>query len=438
MSAGLASGNVRMSTEELFRSIHANVGINYGIYDEGCYDLSRGNGDLSGQCAESLAAVNSALPEGEKVASVETSRLYGSATDKSLRVVYNPRGTHQQQHFSTQSTADNVEFFTTDFGISPTLDGKNQLWLLKEWFNALGLAGLFLSIVPMGVLLLSLPAFAGLRTPVPPALPTYGDRRGKLFFWGGWTLSWLIAWLSYMPVTRLDAKMFPETAAMGFARWFPQQPNNYIMLWTGFNGIVGLVLFWASYRMFGRKAGGTPEMWGIRTSAPELFRTLAPALCIFAGFYGFVAAAQYFFHTDFRLWIVAVCPFTADKLAVLLEYLPFFLFFAANAILTNSVNRVVGQREWVNLAVCGLGNVLGILLLNAVQYATLFSTGIAKWQADRLYPLLALLLVPLLLVAAYVNRQLFKATGKVWLGAMVNCLIVVMINVANTATLLPL
>ena len=106
--------------------------------------------------------------------------------------------------------------------------------------------------------------------------------------------------------------------------------------------------------------------------------------------------------------------------------------------MTNSVNRVAGQRDGVNILVCGLGNILGIVALNAVQYATLFSTGVARWQADRLYPLLALPLIPFLLAAAYINRRLFQSTGKVWLGAMVNCLIVVAVGVANTATLLPL
>lgn len=242
-----------------------------------------------------------------------------------------------------------------------------------------------------------------------------------------------------MPVTKLDLILFPATAGMGLTKWFPQQANNFLLLWAVFNGLVGLVLFWGSYRFFGKKNGVTPEQWGIRTSVRELLLTLGLAVTVFLGFYGLAAAAEYLFHTDFRFWFVAVCGFTADKLPILLEYLPFyFIFFAANAILTNSVNRVAGQRDGVNILVCGLGNILGIVALNAVQYATLFSTGVARWQADRLYPLLALPLIPFLLAAAYINRRLFQATGKVWLGAMVNCLIVVAVGVANTATLLPL
>ena len=54
----------------------------------------------------------------------------------------------------------------------------------------------------------------------------------------------------------------------------------------------------------------------------------------------------------------------------------------------------------------------------------------------RLYPMAAIPLILFLFVAAYVNRGLFKATGKVWLGAFVNTFIIVMISVANTATLI--
>lgn len=52
-----------------------------------------------------------------------------------------------------------------------------------------------------------------------------------------------------------------------------------------------------------------------------------------------------------------------------------------------------------------------------------------------------LVIIPLtvqLFVAAYIGRYLFKRTGKVWLGAMVNTLIIVMMGVANTCTFLPL
>ncbi len=438
VSAGLASGNVRLSTEETFAMIHANVGINYGKYDEGCYDLTRGNGDLSGNCYESLSAVNAELPEAEQVDSVEIGTFYGNAADKSLRVVYNPNGTHQMQHFSTESTADNVAFFLTAFEMSNPIPLENQLWLAKEIFNAIGLFAMIVLLIPLSILLLELPMFKGLKGEMPAAFPALANGKRKALFWGSWILSWVISWISYMPVTTLDKVIFPNTASMGIASLFPQQPTNYIMLWAVFNGIVGILLFLIFFRG-AKKEGVTPDMLGVRIGAKDFFKTLGLAAVVFALFYAIVALAGYLFHTDFRLWFIAICGFTADKLLVMLQYLPFyFIFFFANAVLMNSFYRREGQKEGFSMFLMGLGNVLGIIALNIVQYAVLFSTGNAYWGADRLYPLLTLPLIPFLFAAAYISRQLFKATGKIWLGALINTLIFVMVAVANTATLTPL
>lgn len=439
VNAGLTSGFVGLSSEKTFSAIHANFAINYSKYDEGGYGLSNGNGDLSGNCFESLCAVNSGLSEAEKVSFVEIGKFYGNAEDKTLRVVYNPPLTHQLQHFSKTCTAENVEFFEKTFSMDNTISSGNQIWPIKELFNCLGLVACFLAIVPLAVLLLNTLAFSSLSTPVPEALPTITAPRRKAMFWIGWVISWVVSWLSFMPVNMLDTKIFPSTSSMGFANWFPQQCNNSIMLWAVFNGIVGLLLFWGIYRLWGKKEGVVPEMWGIKTNAMELVKTFVLSICVFVGFYAFAFLAEYFFDTDYRVWFVAVCTFSSDKLLIALEYLPlFFIFFAANAILTNSMNRVAGQKEWLNLLLCGLANVLGLVIVNAFQYLTLFSTGVAQYGESRLYPMVALPLIVYLFVATYINRALFKATGKVWLGAMVNCIIIVMISVANTATLLPL
>ena len=53
--------------------------MNSGKYDEGCYGNASGDGDLSGDAPESLEAVNSIMPEGEKVDSVEIGKYYGNA-----------------------------------------------------------------------------------------------------------------------------------------------------------------------------------------------------------------------------------------------------------------------------------------------------------------------------------------------------------------------
>ena len=424
-----------MTVERFYQDIHANVGANLGYYDENGYVFTRQNSDLSGDCPEALGLINFPLPEEQRITSVEIGKFYGSAADKTLRVIYNPKEIHPWQHFSGQSAEHMVEFFTTAFQVDNPIPLKDQLWFWKELFNFLGLIGSFLAIVPLAVLLMRVPVFAGLRGAVPPVLPTLSTTKSKVFFWGSWCLSWVISALSYMPVARLDLVIFPDIAGYGISSLFSQPTTNPVMLWAVFNGIVGLVLFYLSYRFYGKDNDVTPEMWGIRTTAKEFLKTLALAVCIFIGFYSFVMFADFFFHTDFRIWTLDIRAFTGDKVLTALQYWPFFLiFYAANSIAVNSANRVDGQKEWVNLLICGLGSCLGALIPFAHQYIVLFATGLTPWAADWLRPLVLLPLVVQLFLAAIISRYLFRETGKVWLGAMVNCLIIVMMAVANTCT----
>lgn len=145
--SGFSTAIINMSSEEVFQSIHANVGISYGKYDEGNYDLARGNGDVSGECKESLAAINSIEKDGEKTMSAEIGKFYGNAEDKTLRVVYNPSNIHPWEHFSAESAGNTVEFFEEAFQMNSFIPKGQQIWFMKELFNLLGLIGIFLTIL---------------------------------------------------------------------------------------------------------------------------------------------------------------------------------------------------------------------------------------------------------------------------------------------------
>ena len=439
VAAAFPVSQIRASTEQAMSEIVCNFGANFGFYDEGAYRCANGDGDLH-DAPEALILVNSVLPEGEKLTDeIEIGKLYGDASNGTLRVVYNPHEIHPWQHFSKASAGHIVEFFTTAFGIENPIPTSNQTWKLKEYANLLGLIALFVIIVPMADLLMRVPCFASLRAEKEPALlPAPKGKKGKAIFWGSWVFSWVVSWLSFMTVGKLDERWMPVVAARGNATWFPQTTTNFIMIWAVFNGLVGLLLFVLTYVLYGKKNGITPDMWGIKTTAKELIKTLLLAICVFTGVYLIVGAADYFFTTDFRIWTLDFRHFTADKLKVALMYWPlFFIFYGANSIMVNSSSRVGGMSEKWNIFLCALGNSLGCIIINLIQYTSVFSTGIPHWQADWLRPLVLLPMITQLFVAAYISRALFKKTGKVWLGAFVNTLIIVMMGVANTATFLP-
>ena len=83
--------------------------------------MSKGNANLSGDAPESLAAINTAMPENHKINSVEIGKYYGNAADQTLRVVYNPAEIHPWQHFSVASTGYLADFFTKAFQINNPL-----------------------------------------------------------------------------------------------------------------------------------------------------------------------------------------------------------------------------------------------------------------------------------------------------------------------------
>lgn len=436
VQAGLPTGFIQFSTPEIFQTIHAIVGINYARYDEGASALVNGNGDLSGDCPESLAAINSIMDEKEQVTSAEIGKYYGAVEDKTMRVLYNPSDIHPGLHFSKASASYTVDFFEKSFGMKNTIPSDKQTWFLKEMFNLIGMIGALMAIIPMAVLLLQVPVFAGLRGNAPKTLVKLESGKRKWFFWGGWALSWMISGVSFFPISKLDAVFFPGQTAFGSSAWFAQPSTNFIMLWAVFNGLIGLALFFISKYIYGKERDISEEMSGLRIGGREILKTIALAVCVFVGFYSLVFVSEYLFHIDFRFWVLGICTFTPDKLLVMLQYLPFyFVYYLAMSISCNILLRAEGQKEWLNILLCGLGNILGIVIINALQYIKLFSTGTALWAEDRLYPMVVLPLIVLLFVAAYISRSLYKATGKVWLGAMVNTLIILMIGVANTATL---
>lgn len=441
VAAGLPVGNIRLSSEKIFSQIHANMGVIYGQYDEGNYDLSQGNGDLSNNADEGLVAVNSIFSKAEQQSGFNVGQYYGDAENQTLRVVYNPKQTHEWAHFSKNTVAYTVDFFSHTFGISPQIKNTNQIWIWKELVSFIGLLGIFLLIFPAAYYLLEIPFFKQLKLAkeqsIANALQMEKSTKKTRVFWISWTLNWICSAVGVIVALNLDKVIFKSTSNFMSVKWFTQPITNYILIWAMFSSLIGAALFVWKYKLEKRNnAELSLDQLGIKIGLRNTGKTFILALCIFGIFFGIVYAAEYLLNADFKFWILGVFTFNADKLLVWLNYLPFFfIFYLINALLINKLSYSNIKSEKANMIVAGLGSVLGIMLINGIQYAVLFTTGNAFWQETRLYPMVLLPFIFLLFTAAIISRSLYKLTGNVWLGAMVNTLIITMIGVANTATL---
>ncbi|QUL52248.1 alpha/beta fold hydrolase [Paenibacillus tritici] len=443
VAAGLPVGNIRLSSEKVFSQIHANMGIIYGQYDEGNYDLLQGNGDLSNNADEALVAVHSIVPETEHQPDFNVGQYYGNAENQTLRVVYNPKQTHEWAHFSKTTVTYTVDFFSQAFEISPQIKNTNQIWIWKELVSLIGILGIFLLILPAAYYFLEIPFFKQLklakeqRSSKANALQTETNKKKTRVFWVSWTLNWIFSAVGVIVALTLDKVIFKSTSSFISVKWFAQPITNYILIWAMFSSLIGAALFVWKYKLEKRNnAELTFNQLGIKISLRNAGKTFILALCIYGIFFGIVYAAEYLLNADFKFWILGVFTFDADKLLVWLNYSPFFfIFYLVNALLINKLSYSNIKSEKGNMIVAGIGSVLGIMLINGIQYAVLFTTGNAFWQETRLYPMVLLPFIFLLFTAAIISRSLYKLTGNVWLGAMVNTLIITMIGVANTATL---
>jgi len=431
------SGYVLTLTNKILRPVRSNVGISYALHDEGAYRNELKNGDLR-LAPEAIRLVNSGLDASAKVDAVEIGRYYGDAEARTLRVVNNEPMLHPFQPYSTVEMAHQLEYFQKVFGLTGTLPPSDQIWYWKELMTLFALVAAFVSLVPLGRLLLANVAyFRPLVHPLPPAMPPPQGRAKKVF----WTLlvsGALIACFTYIPMTELSQKLFVEASGREATWFFPQRMNNGVMLWALCNGLVGFLLFFIGRRLQAKPGATRPE-WGTSTSVRELWRTFLLAAVLFAAFFLTLFVVYTLFHVDYRFTFLGVRVFQPELLKLLPVYAPAFLvFFLSNSLRVNAGMRFEGQPEWSSMLLAGLANSLGLFFILALQYFTFARTGTVHWTEGWLYINLLFAVVPIMFVLPYFNRFFFRMTGRIYLGPMTLALVFVMILLSNTVCYLPL
>jgi len=432
------SGYVLTLRDDVLEDVRSNVGVSYAFYDEGAYRNELKNGDMR-YAPETIRAVNSGIRfHGESIEEVELGRYYGDKQDRTLRIVHNERILHPFQPYIIEATANQIEYFERVFDIDSGISNDDQVWYWKELLGLISLIAALVAVVPMGRLLLEIPWFKPLVHPVPQALPK-PKGKGKVLFWSMFVIGALIACFTYIPMAELSQKLFVAASTRQQTWFFPQRMNNAVMLWAILNGSVGYLMFWLSYRFFGKKNGVTPSVWGAATNRSELFRTFALAFALFLFFFLFLFMVYYFLHVDYRFLFMGVRTFQPPLLVLLAMYVPFFfIFLLSNSLRINGAMRFEGESEWKSMLIGGFANSLGLMLIVVVQYLTFVMTGTVYWTDGWLYVNLLFAVVPMMFVLPYFNRYFFNMTGRIYLGPMTTGLIFIMILISNTVIYIPL
>ena len=433
------SGYVLTLRNNILRDSRSNMGVSYALYDEGAFRNQLEGWDAANMmiAPESLRTVNNILPADQEIDKVELGKYYGSKESNSIRVIFNEPVLHPFQPYNFEATANQLDYFEKVFGAPNYIESGNQVWHWKEIFTLLNMILALIMLVPISKWLLNLKFFSSLKKDIPAPLNP-PSQKGKIVFWSIFFLSALIACISFIPMVEVAKILFEDAANRRLTWFFPQRMNNSVMLWAAFNGLIGIIIFFISYKFFGKANGVDSRSWGLSISRVDLCKTFMLAMLVFSIFYIFLFMNYTFFHVDYRFWFMGIRIFQPEMLLVLFMYLPLFLiFFFSNSLRVNGAMRFKGQPEWISMLIAGFANSLGLILIIIIQYLVYFKTGTVFWTTNWLSVNLLFGIVPMMFILPYFNRIFFRMTGRIYLGPLVTCLVFIMILSTNTVVYLP-
>ncbi len=482
----------------------SNIGISYSSNDEGAYQnqtaknkmaiqekldngqtltateewwLTVGNADMR-YAPESIEIVNYQLTRnGEtRVDEVEVGYGYGNPYTNTYAIINNEKCLHAFQPYDTETLTNMVAFFGYVFDnydatgyLQRGLSDSSHSWLFKEIGGGMVLAGGFVFIMALFILLLNTRAFKSLKKEIPNRT---GDQKvkGRILFWITFVVGAIIAYLLYMVAVQASVYWFPD-ASGSIQTWvFPQRFTNAIMIWAVANGLIGLAFFFLTwgieYAIDYRKAKKTgakvvsdslndlplangnaladvhksynSKLDPIKLKGSDFWKTPILAGILILSFFALDGLCYAIFHVDMRFFFLSA-RFTLNGKAILAMamYLPFFfIFYMSNSLRVNCGMRPSNWPEWLSQLISVLGNTLGLVALVAVQYAPFISTGTIGFTGSVgpqwLFVNMLFSIIPMMAALPLLNRWFFNKSGRAWIGAMVVCAIFIIMTGSGT------
>ncbi len=360
---------------------------------------------------------------------VEIARLYGSIEDGTARQLYMPRGTHPNDHISTEAIGNAIEWMQLNLEGGNGLPPSDQIWYWKEIGTFIAFVGLVLFIFPVGALLLESRFFSELREPMPENRSVRG-----VGWWIAALLTLAIPAVTFFWLQNRGTEWFPVSA------FWPQQITTGIMVWAVGNAVITLVLFliWHFTRNRDATTDSYGVTWGQRLNWLRIGKSFLLASWLMFLAYLLVAISDWAFKTDFRLWVLALKPMSRLHFQIFLAYLiPFTLFFLVASLAINGQLRQtrpdgtpigLGRAMLINVRLM----MLGIVVLLLIQYLPLMA-GSPLPLGEPLLTIVAIQFVPLLTIAALILTYFFRKTGHIYVGAFICGLFITWYIVAGQA-----
>lgn len=477
------SGYIKTSAANIFYKLRCNTALSYAKYDEGAFRYQDENQAYEVIALRFINEVNSKTTGANGTfASYIQDYAYGDVSNGTYRILHREETNHCFEMYDSCSIANTANFFNTTLKLKNNIKSTSQIWFVQELANGLSLVCAFMLVIALACLIVKIPFMKSLtvaaeeRASSEKALAVsysvenvtsqiegstkqkmnYGKR---LLFWLPMILTAIIACLDYVPLARLSMDMFPDAAGNVYTYYFPARMMNAVFLWAIVNGAVGILVWILTtvcenvYYIIYSKVTKTPSRadWskfkGLKVKPLDLLKSLGMAVLLFLAFYAVLQIVYLVTHQDFRFMLISASPLQWRFVVTWLIYLAgFYIFYLSNSIRVNLGIAREGLKEWQVMLIGALANSLGLVFIIIINYIPFFTTGTVFYgyysptdlSEMWLYINMVFGLIPMMAILPIFNRIIYKKTGNVYAGALLWCMIFIMMSLSASISFIPM
>ena len=478
------SGYIKTSAANVFNKLRCNTAMSYAKYDEGEFRYQDENQAYEVIALRFINEVNSKTNGANgKFDTFIHDYEYGSIEDGTYRIIHNEETNHCFEMYDGKSIANTIDFFKKTLKLDTKLANDDQIWFVKEASNGLALVSAFMLILALVCLIVN-------YVPFMKSLKVAGDARlaqereikeaysldlytttnstvarkemtffKRVLLWLPTILTAIIACLDYIPLARLSMDIFPDAAGNVYTYFFPARMMNAVFLWAVVNGAIGLVVwvltsviengYYTIYSLITGKENKADwgKFKGLLVKPLDLLKSLGLAVVLFLTFYGILQVVYMTTHQDFRFMLISASPLQPRFVMTWLIYLAgFYVFYVSNSIRVNLGIAREGFKEWQVMLVGGLANSLGLVFMIIINYFPYFTQGTVFFgyysptdlSEMWLYINMVFGLIPMMFILPIFNRIVYKKTGNVYAGALLWCMIFIMMSLSASISFIPM
>ena len=361
---------------------------------------------------------------------VEPGKVYGSIEKGTARLINYVTTVHNAEYIYPPSIATTIDWVQKTVPAPKSIDPNDQIWIWRYVGTTIAFAGLIFFMLPFGALLLGLSFFKPIVEPLPEFKGPVG--------WKWWVSAAITAIVA--PATLF---LFHGWTALSTALW-PYNRITGIMGWTFIIALISVAILLFNHFVLKGDKGATLYHFGLTWQEKGVWwgrigKSILLALIIIAATYALVGLMYHTLKVDTRMWNEGLRLLTMQRVWDVMKYvIPFMLAYVVFAANLHGMLRIKGGAGsfWRELLV-------NILIMAPLYYVWMIWRGPFDYIANNpagpefargfmLYWFYAL--PPVMMAWTVISTYFFHKTGKVYVGAIVNAILVCWIIIAEQMT----